>query len=77
MFTHAFDAAPRSGWVLWGLMQAQIAAGDLAPLGEWLRDRVHRHGRRLTPAQILERAGCGELSVRPLLDHLQARAAGD
>ncbi len=30
MFTHALDAAPRSGWVLWGLMQAQMAAGDEA-----------------------------------------------
>ena len=30
MFTQALDAAPRSGWVLWGLMQAQIAAGDEA-----------------------------------------------
>ncbi len=48
-----------------GDLDARIAAGDLAPLGEWLRDRVHRHGRRLTPAQILERAGCGELSVQP------------
>ena len=57
-------------------LEERIAAGDLAPLGEWLRDRVHRHGRRLSPAQILERAGCGELSVEPLLDHLKARAAG-
>jgi carboxypeptidase Taq len=57
-------------------LDAQIAAGELAPLGEWLRDRVHRHGRRLSPAQILERAGCGELSVEPLLGHLKARAAG-
>ena len=26
----------------------RIAAGDLAPLGEWLREHVHRHGRRLS-----------------------------
>ena len=43
-------------------LDAQIAAGELAVLGEWLRDRVHRHGRRLSPAQILERAGAGALS---------------
>ena len=55
-------------------LEERIAAGELAPLGEWLRERVHRYGRRLSPAQILERAGCGELSVQPLLDHLQARA---
>jgi carboxypeptidase Taq len=56
-----------------GDLPAQIADGDLASLGGWLRDRVHRHGRRLSPAQILERAGCGELSVEPLLDHLRER----
>ena len=53
----------------------RIADGDLRALGEWLRDRVHRHGRRLSPAEILERAGCGELSVEPLLDHLRDRVA--
>jgi carboxypeptidase Taq len=53
----------------------RIAAGDLAPLGEWLREHVHRHGRRLNPAEVLERAGCGPLSVEPLLEHLRKRAA--
>jgi carboxypeptidase Taq len=54
-------------------LQGRIATGDLAPLGEWLREHVHRFGRRLSPAQILERAGCGELAVEPLLSHLQSR----
>jgi len=53
----------------------RIAAGDLMPLGEWLRENVHRHGRRLAPAQILERAGCGPLSVEPLLVHLRERSS--
>jgi carboxypeptidase Taq len=53
----------------------RISEGDLDSLGEWLRDRVHRHGRRLPPAEILERAGCGELSVEPLLGHLRERVA--
>jgi carboxypeptidase Taq len=56
-------------------LEQRIGAGDLAALGEWLRDRVHRHGRRLSPAQILDRAGCGSLSVEPLLDHLRGRVA--
>jgi carboxypeptidase Taq len=58
-----------------GDLPAQIGDGDLASLGGWLRDRVHRHGRRLSPTEILERAGCGELSVEPLLDHLRERVA--
>jgi carboxypeptidase Taq len=58
-----------------GDLDSRIAEGDLASLGEWLRERVHRHGRRLSPAEILERAGCGELSVEPLLGHLRERVA--
>jgi carboxypeptidase Taq len=56
-----------------GDLEARIGQGDLSSIGEWLRDRVHRHGRRLSPAEILERAGCGELSVDPLLGHLRDR----
>jgi carboxypeptidase Taq len=58
-----------------GDLGEQIGQGDLASLGEWLRDRVHRYGRRLSPAQILERAGCSELTVEPLLEHLRGRVA--
>jgi carboxypeptidase Taq len=56
-----------------GDLDSRIEEGDLASIGEWLRDRVHRHGRRLSPAEVLERAGCGELSVEPLLGHLRDR----
>jgi carboxypeptidase Taq len=56
-----------------GDLDSRIESGDLTSIGEWLRDRVHRHGRRLSPADILERAGCGELSVGPLLAHLRDR----
>lgn len=51
-----------------------VGAGEMAPLGEWLREHVHRYGRKLTPSQVLERAGCGALSVEPLLAHLRSRA---
>jgi carboxypeptidase Taq len=64
-----WDAAGRD----LGDLDARIAEGDLTSIGEWLRDRVHRHGRRLSPAEILESAGCGELSVDPLLAHLRDR----
>jgi carboxypeptidase Taq len=58
-----------------GDLEGRIGEGDLASLGGWLREHVHRYGRRLSPAQILERAGCGELSVEPLLEHLRERVA--
>jgi carboxypeptidase Taq len=58
-----------------GDLTARIGGGDMAAIGEWLRERVHRYGRRLSPAEILERAGCGELSAEPLLRHLRERVA--
>ena len=30
-----------------GDLEERIAVGELAPLGEWLRENVHRHGRKL------------------------------
>ena len=66
-----WDAAKRD----LGDLPGQIAEGDLASLGGWLREHVHRWGRRLSPTEILERAGCGELSVEPLLQHLRERVA--
>jgi carboxypeptidase Taq len=58
-----------------GDLPGQIADGDLASLGGWLGDHVHRYGRRLSPTEVLEHAGCGELSVEPLLSHLRERVA--
>jgi carboxypeptidase Taq len=56
-------------------LESELAAGELRPLGEWLREHVHTYGRRLTPVEILDRAGCGGLSVEPLLEHLRERVA--
>jgi carboxypeptidase Taq len=58
-----------------GDLEVLVGDGRLPALGEWLREHVHCHGRRLSPAEILERAGCGELSVEPLLQHLRGRVA--
>jgi carboxypeptidase Taq len=58
-----------------GDLGALVGEGRIPALGEWLGEHVHRHGRRLSPAQILERAGCGELTVEPLLEHLRGRVA--
>ena len=54
-------------------LEARIAAGELEVLGDWLREHVHTYGRRLSVAEVLDRAGCGRLSVEPLLDHLRER----
>ncbi|HHO58318.1 MAG TPA: carboxypeptidase M32 [Oceanithermus profundus] len=47
-----FEAAQRD----LGELEEAFARGEFAPLLEWLRDRVHRHGRRFPPRRLVERA---------------------
>lgn len=54
--------------------EGHIAAGDVTPIREWLRGHVHRHGRRLATAELVQRATGRELDVEPLLRHLARRA---
>jgi len=54
-------------------LEALIAAGELGELREWLRERLHRHGRKFTPADTLERAVDGPLAVGPYLDYLRGK----
>jgi len=53
-------------------LDSMIAAGELEPLREWLREHLHRHGGKFTPAEMLERLGA-QLSVEPCLRHLERR----
>ena len=57
-------------------LPGHIAAGDFAPLLGWLRENVHRHGRRLSADELVERATGAPLSSAPFLAHLRA-TAGD
>jgi carboxypeptidase Taq len=54
-------------------VEADIAAGNFAPLREWLRDNIHRHGRKFTSRELLRRATGEELRVEPWLEYLQAK----
>lgn len=51
----------------------QIASGNFSTLLGWLRENVHRHGRRFTAAELCERATGSALSHEPLIRHLRAR----
>jgi carboxypeptidase Taq len=52
---------------------ALVAAGDFAPLLAWLREHVHRGGRKLPPVETIERAIGGPLDVNVFLDYLRAK----
>jgi len=51
----------------------QVRAGDLGALREWLRENVHRHGRKFTPRELLDRTVGGGLDPEPLLGYLTAK----
>ena len=60
-----------------GDLDEQFERGEFAPLREWLRENVHRHGRAFTPQELLQRVdrlGDGSGAV-PALPRAQARRA--
>ena len=54
-------------------LEQQISRGEFAPLREWLRVRVHQHGRKFTPKETLERAVGSGLDAGPYLRYLQRK----
>jgi carboxypeptidase Taq len=50
-----------------------VARGDLAPLTDWLRRKLWRHGRKFTPQETLERAVGGGLDSGPYLRYLSGK----
>jgi carboxypeptidase Taq len=46
-------------------LDAGVAAGEFAPLLGWLRERVHRHGRKFTPDELMERATGAPVTAGP------------
>ena len=47
--------------------------GDFGPLREWLRDNIHRHGRKFDSRELLRRATGEELQVEPFLVYLEGK----
>ena len=54
-------------------LQEQIAAGELTPLREWLREHVHRHGAKFTTTELLQRVVGGPIAVGPFIGYLKAK----
>lgn len=61
---------------LGGQIEAQVAAGDFAPLLGWLRENVHQHGRKYLPKDLVQRIVGGPLDPAPYLKYLK-RKFGD
>jgi carboxypeptidase Taq len=54
-------------------LDSQLAAGELVPLRDFLRERVYGHGGRMLPAELIEKITGGPLDPAPLLRHLRAK----
>jgi carboxypeptidase Taq len=57
-------------------LEAGFAGGDFRPLLAWLRDRVHRHGRKLTPDELVERATGSPIVAGPWLAYVREKFTG-
>jgi carboxypeptidase Taq len=55
-------------------LQQQFASGQFGALLTWLRERIHRHGKRFTAAELVLRATGSPLSAEPLTRHLRSKA---
>ena len=40
---------------------------------QWLRENIHRHGRRYSPAQLVEQVTGRPLSSKPLMEYLRGK----
>ncbi len=54
-------------------LDQRIAAGELSPLRDWLRENVHRHGAKFTVPELLERIVGEPLAVGPYVKYLKTK----
>jgi carboxypeptidase Taq len=54
-------------------IDAQIERGDFQELHLWLRENIYRLGRKLTPADTVERVVGGPIDPQPYLEYLRDR----
>ncbi|MER3461782.1 MAG: hypothetical protein C4342_01815 [Armatimonadota bacterium] len=50
-----------------------IRKGEFQPILGWLRERIHRHGRKYLPNELLKRATGSELDPNPMLTYLRSK----
>jgi carboxypeptidase Taq len=54
-------------------LEEQIGRAEFEPLKEWLRDRLHRHGRKFTPKETLAKVVGAPLETGPYLAYLKEK----
>ena len=56
-------------------LDEQMERGEFAPLREWLRERLYRHGRKFTPQETVERVTGNLIDPGPYLRYLREKLA--
>lgn len=54
-------------------LDGQFRRGEFTDLRDWLRTNIHTHGRRYTPAELVERVTGKPLCHEALMDHLTGK----
>ncbi len=54
-------------------LDAQIEAGELGPLRDWLGENVHRHGAKFSMPETLQRVVGEPIAVGPFVGYLRAK----
>ena len=57
-----------------GDLDSELAAGELSPLREWLREHVHRHGSKFTTASCWRASPAARWRWRPFVSYLKEQA---
>jgi carboxypeptidase Taq len=52
---------------------AEVAGGKYARLLGWMREKIHRHGRRYSPPELIERATGEPMRATYFLDYLKTK----
>ena len=59
-----------------GSREEDLRRGEVAPIRDWLEQRVHRHGRRLDTVPLVEGATGSGIEAEPFLRYVAPFAAG-
>jgi carboxypeptidase Taq len=54
-------------------LTGQIATGEFRPLLTWLRENIHQHGKKFTPADLVQRVTGGPMRAQPFLAYLREK----
>jgi carboxypeptidase Taq len=63
---------------VWNQLQSELldvpaclSSGDLAPIHNWLTDKIYQYGSTYTLSEVLQRVCHSDLQIQPFLDYLQ------